>query len=66
MKMLSRVLAGVRIPPSAKWDVLLLPLVFAFNCFALSPWAELRQAPVKPWLLLPWGYGLVILIPLIW
>ncbi|MGH3693951.1 MAG: sensor histidine kinase [Pseudonocardiaceae bacterium] len=50
----------------AKWDILLLPALFFFNCFTFSSWLELAQVGTKPWLLLVWLYGLVGLIPLIW
>ncbi len=50
----------------AKWDTLLLPALFFFNCFTFSAWLDLAQAGTKPWLILVWLYGLVGLIPLIW
>lgn len=50
----------------AKWDALLLPALFFFNCFTFSAWLELAQVGTRPWLLLVWLYGLVALIPLIW
>jgi signal transduction histidine kinase len=51
---------------SAKWDILLLPALYAFNCFTFSAWIELGQVATKPWLVLIWCYGLVALIPLLW
>ncbi|MGH3768237.1 MAG: DUF7134 domain-containing protein [Pseudonocardiaceae bacterium] len=50
----------------AKWDVLLLPALFLFNCFTFSAWLELAQSGTKPWLILVWLYGLAGLIPLVW
>ncbi|MGH3936335.1 MAG: sensor histidine kinase [Pseudonocardiaceae bacterium] len=57
---------GLHIPPSAKRDALLLPALYLVNVFIFSSWLQLTQVATKPWLLLVWLYGLVILVPLIW
>jgi signal transduction histidine kinase len=59
-------LNSIRMSPSAKRDVALLPMFFLFNCFSFSTWPELGQVATKPWLLLVWLYGLVSLAPLAW
>lgn len=51
---------------SRRWDAVLLPALFIFNCFTFSSWIHLAQVATKPWLLLVWLYGLVGLVPLIW
>jgi hypothetical protein len=57
---------GVRIPPSAPRDAILLAGLFLFNCLQFSDYPQLAHVSTKPWLLLPWLYGLVGLVPLIW
>lgn len=54
------------LPLSARWDIVLLPALFVFNCFTFSAWLELAQVATKPWLLLVWAYGLAMLLPLVW
>jgi hypothetical protein len=49
-----------------KRDVLLLAAFYLCNCFTFSAWIHLGEVATKPWLLLVWLYGLVILIPLAW
>jgi len=51
---------------SAKWDAVLLPALYTFNCFTFSAWIDLAQVGAKPWLVAIWLYGLVILMPLMW
>lgn len=58
--------SSIQIPPSAKRDALLLPAVFLLNCFIFSTWSELAQVATRPWLLLVWLYGLIMLVPLAW
>lgn len=71
MKVLGRT-KNMRIPLSmmsrdaVKRDAIILPAVFVFNCFSFSAWTQLGQLGTKPWLLLVWLYGLVVLIPLAW
>jgi signal transduction histidine kinase len=57
---------SIQVPSSAKWDGVLLPTLFLFNLFNFSSWLHLVQAPINPWLFLPWLYGLVGLFPLVW
>jgi signal transduction histidine kinase len=54
------------IPPSAKRDAILLPVLFVVNCDIYSAWRHLDQIATRPWLLLIWLYGLVGLVPLVW
>lgn len=56
----------VQSPPSVKWDVVLLSVLFVFNIFNFSSWLDLSRAAVDPWLLAPWLYGLAGLFPLLW
>lgn len=57
---------GIHMPPSARRDALLLPAVFLLNCFVFSAWLQLTEVATKPWLLLVWLYGLIMLLPLAW
>ncbi|MGH3813500.1 MAG: sensor histidine kinase [Pseudonocardiaceae bacterium] len=57
---------SVHIPPSVKWDALLLPTAFIFNCFLFSSWRELAHVAANPWLPLMWLYGLAGLLALVW
>lgn len=58
---------NIHIPPSARRDAVFLPALFLFNCFLFSSWwTQLSQLTTKPWSLLAWLYGLIILVPLIW
>lgn len=54
------------LPPSIRWNAVLLPALFVFNCFTFSAWLELAQVATKPWLLLVWLYGFAVLVPLAW
>lgn len=54
------------ISPQARWNALLIPMLYVVNCFTFSAVSELGQVATKPWLLLVWLYGLVILVPLAW
>jgi signal transduction histidine kinase len=56
----------VQIPPSAKWDVVLLPALFLFNLFNFSSWFHLGYVPASPWLIIPWVYGIFGLFLLVW
>lgn len=58
--------SSVHAPPSVKRDAVLLPALFLVNCSAYSSWPLLGQVAAKPWLLLVWLYGLVMLVPLAW
>jgi hypothetical protein len=49
-----------------KRDILLVPALYFVNCFIFSAWSQLTEVTTKPWLLLMWLYGMVILIPLAW
>jgi hypothetical protein len=51
---------------AVKRDVLLLPAFYLFNFFVFSAFAKLGDMATRPWLLLPWLYGLIVLIPLVW
>jgi signal transduction histidine kinase len=66
MKIPGRLSRGVRIPPTAGRDALLLPTVFLFNCYLYSSWRQLFHVSTSPWLLLVWLYGLVGLFFLVW
>lgn len=66
MKIPSWITKRVQIPPSARWDTLLIPVFYVFNCFTFSGWSELGQVITKPWLIVIWLYGLAVLIPLVW
>jgi signal transduction histidine kinase len=66
MKIPSYLQNSVHLPPSAKRDALLLPALFLLNCFFFSAWLQLGDVSTKPWLLLVWLYGLIVLVPLIW
>jgi signal transduction histidine kinase len=57
---------GMHIPPSVRSDALLISVIYVFNCFTFSVVLELGQVTTKPWLLLVWLYGLVVLVPLFW
>jgi signal transduction histidine kinase len=57
---------SIQIPPSAKWDVVLLLGLFLFNFFNFSSWLHLGQVAINPWSLFPWLYGFVGLFPLVW
>ncbi|MGH3873929.1 MAG: sensor histidine kinase [Pseudonocardiaceae bacterium] len=57
---------SVQVPPSAKLDALLLPALYLVNVFIYSAWLQLGQVATKPWLLLVWLYGIVVLVPLLW
>jgi signal transduction histidine kinase len=57
---------NIPLPPSAKWDMILLPTLFLFNFFSFSSWLHLSHATIHPWLVFPWLYGLVGLFPLAW
>ncbi|MGH3787697.1 MAG: sensor histidine kinase [Pseudonocardiaceae bacterium] len=57
---------GIHVPPSAKRDALLLPAVFLCNTFVFSSWLQLTEVATKPWLVLVWLYGLLMLVPLAW
>lgn len=52
--------------PSRKRQLLLLPALYVLNCLFFSQWFQLDDVPARPWLLLVWLYGLVLLIPLVW
>lgn len=56
----------IHMPPSVKRDALLLPALFVLNCFIYSSWFQLAEVTTKPWLLLVFLYGLVMLVPLAW
>lgn len=56
----------IHMPPSVKRDALLLPALFVLNCFIYSSWLQLAEVTTKPWLLLVWLYGLIMLVPLAW
>jgi signal transduction histidine kinase len=49
-----------------KRDALLLPALYVLNVFFFSSWLQLGQLVAKPWLLLVWLYGLLMLVPLVW
>ena len=66
MKVPSYLQKSAHLPPSAKRDVLLLPALFLLNCFFFSAWLQLGDVSTKPWLLLVWLYGLIVLVPLLW
>jgi signal transduction histidine kinase len=66
MKLPGWVPGGTQIPPSVKRDAFLLPAVFVLNSFIFSSWNELADVASKPWLLLVWLYGLLMLVPLAW
>lgn len=66
MKAASLITKNSYMVSSKKWDAILLPALFIFNCFTFSAWLDLAQVATKPWLLLVWLYGLVGLVPLIW
>jgi signal transduction histidine kinase len=57
---------GFRMPSSRKQEVLLFSALFLINCLIFSQWTRLGQVPNKPWLPLPWLYGLFTLLPLVW
>src|SRR3712207_6873757 len=40
--------------------------LFRSNTFVFSSWLQLTQVAAKPWLVLVWLYGLVMLVPLAW
>jgi signal transduction histidine kinase len=66
MKISGWIPKSVQIPPTVKWDVILLPALFLFNFFNFSTWLDLSQATINPWSSYPWLYGLVGLLPLVW
>jgi signal transduction histidine kinase len=66
MKILSRTIRGMDVSTPMKRDAILLPALFLFNSFEFSSWTQLGHVAAKPWLILVWLYGLIILIPLIW
>jgi signal transduction histidine kinase len=66
MKTTGYTLKDTRISPSVKWNLLLISLLFIFNCFTFSTWLKLGEVGTKPWLILLWLYGLVALMPLVW
>jgi signal transduction histidine kinase len=57
---------GFSISHSVKRDLIFLPALFLFNIFQFSSWTQLGQVATKPWLLLVWLYGLLMLVPLAW
>lgn len=71
MKISGRI-ENTHIPPSTKMGVIFFPALpalfalFLFNCFNFSSWTQLGQLATRPWLLLVWLYGFVILLPLAW
>jgi signal transduction histidine kinase len=66
MKTTGWVSNSLRMPSSLKQEALLLSALFLLNCLIFSRWTQLGQVPTEPWLLLPWIYGLVTLLPLAW
>ncbi|MGH3673561.1 MAG: sensor histidine kinase [Pseudonocardiaceae bacterium] len=66
MKLPGWISRRIHIPPSAKWDAVLLPVLFLFNLFNFSTWHDLVDLTTNPWVLFFWLYGLVGLFPLIW
>jgi signal transduction histidine kinase len=46
--------------------MLLFSALYVFNFIVYSGWANLDQVPARPWLLLAWLYGLIVLVPLAW
>lgn len=66
MKNSDRTPRGLRIPLSVQRNVLLLPLVFIFNCFLFSSWRQLADVAANPWLPLVWLYGLAGILLLVW
>jgi hypothetical protein len=57
---------NIHTSPLTKQDALLFSALYIFNFIIYSSWAELAQVPTRPWLLLAWVYGLVVLVPLLW
>ncbi|MBV9012731.1 MAG: hypothetical protein JO272_11900 [Pseudonocardiales bacterium] len=57
---------SIHIPPLTTRDVLLFSALYIFNFVIYSTWVALAEVPARPWVLLPWLYGLVMLIPLAW
>jgi signal transduction histidine kinase len=57
---------SIHLPPSAKRDALLIPALYILNFFFYSSWHQLEHVAAKPWLVLVWLYGLVMLVPLFW
>src|SRR3712207_7992431 len=53
-------------PYTTLFRSLLLPALYLLNCLLFSAWLELSDVATKPWLLLVWLYGLVVLVPLAW
>jgi hypothetical protein len=51
---------------AVKRDVFMLSVFYIFNFFAFSAYANLGDMATRPWLLLVWLYGAIILIPLAW
>ena len=66
MRSLGWVPSSIQVPPLVKRDALLLPALYLLNCLLFSAWLELSDVATKPWLLLVWLYGLVVLVPLAW
>lgn len=56
----------IDISPSTKRNTLLLVALFVINSSFFSTWVAFSHVPSKPWLLLPWLYGLALLVPLVW
>lgn len=57
---------SIHIPPLTTRDVLLFSALYLFNFIFYSSWSYLDQVPARPWLLLAWMYGLLVLVPLTW
>jgi hypothetical protein len=51
---------------AVKRDVFLLPAFYLFSVFVFSAYARLGDIATESWLLLPWLYGAIILILLVW
>jgi signal transduction histidine kinase len=66
MRVLGWIPKSIHMPPLTKRDMLLFSALYIFNFIVYSGWAQLDQVPARPWLLLAWLYGLVVLVPLVW
>jgi len=56
----------IHMPPWVKRDTLLFSALYTLNFIIYSSWVELAEVPARPWVLLPWLYGLVMFVPLLW
>jgi signal transduction histidine kinase len=56
----------IHLSPSVKRDSFLLLALYIINLFFFSSWFQLSHVVNRPWLILVWLYGLVMLVPLFW